>query len=156
MTGPAFRTRDYRGRWGSLAMTASNSGSALLLAVLLVAIMGIGSTALWRLLHSTLAEGRRYEKSEMALHLAEAGLEKAVAELRSQPDTYRGETDTQLGRGRFSVAVQPGPHPGEYRLESTGKLTDGGVAFARKTLEAELTLTNSGAVRVFHWRVRKR
>jgi len=136
---------------------SNQRGAALILALLLVAIMGIGCTAVWRYLHTTLSETRRYERTETVQHLAEGGLEKAVAELRAAGGRYRGEEHTPLGAGRFSVAVQPEEgKPGTYRLLSVGELEDGGHVFARRVLEADLQLTPDGEVQAFYWRIEKR
>lgn len=126
-------------------------GSAIILAVILVAVMSIGVSAVWKYLHITLGEEKRIENDEAALHLAEAGLEKAVAELRVRPDDYRGEIGTPLGAGRFSVEVRPGTARAVYHIVARGEVGEGRFIRARKTLAAELALSSSNEVRRFHW-----
>jgi hypothetical protein len=135
--------------------TARRRGSALFLAVGLVAVMSIGGAALWRYLQSTLAEARRAEITAVAQHLAEAGLEKAVASLRENPRTYRGEENTPLGRGRFSVSVEQ-PRPGEFIVIARGEMAETGDVQASQTLRAALTLSGRGEARAYHWAVEKR
>ncbi len=126
-------------------------GAAIILAVILVAVMSIGVSAVWKYLHVTLGEEKRMENAEAALHLAEAGLEKAVAELRVRPDGYRGEIGTPLGAGRFSVEVRPGTVRANYQIVSRGEAGEGRFIRARKTLVAEVALSSSNEVRRFHW-----
>jgi hypothetical protein len=133
-----------------------DSGAALMMAVLLVAILTIGSSALWRHLHMTLGEGQRVEMAEAARALAEGGLDQAVARLRVQPDAYRGEQNTPLGEGRFSVTVEPLGFPGAYRLISHGELLGGKHVLTRQTLIAELALSPAGEVRRFQWSIEKK
>ena len=134
----------------------SSRGAALMMAVLLVAILTIGSSALWRHLHMTLGEGQRVEMAEAARALAEGGLDQAVARLRVQPDAYRGEQNTPMGEGRFSVTVEPLGSSGAYRLISHGELLGGKHVLTRQTLIAELALSPAGEVRRFQWSIEKK
>jgi hypothetical protein len=62
---------------------------------------------------------------ERGLALAEAGIEKAIAELARPGATYAGETDTPFGEGFFSVAVSRRPGaPESWDLVATGLLRD--------------------------------
>lgn len=135
---------------------ARETGTALLMAVVLVAAMSIGGAAVWHYLHRTLAETKALENAQITLHLAEAGLETAIAKLRAQPEDYRGEANAPLGPGRFSVTVQPQPEAGAYRLVSRGELVHGRFVRASTALEGELRLASSGEVVAFHWQERKR
>lgn len=127
-----------------------NAGVAMVLALLLVAIMGITGAALWKRLHITFAEMRRVEDAEVTLHLAEAGLEKAVAMLRRDP-AYPGESGTALGEGAFSVAVER-TGSGSYRLWAEGVLESKPVVQHRTVLLGELTLGPGGRVSAYRWR----
>jgi len=127
---------------------ANNRGSALLAALVVLAIVGIGVSVVWSRLHITLGQVQQKAESRQAIYLAEGGLEKAVAKLRVQRE-YAGENGTALGAGRFSVQVSP-LGEGRFRLLSTGELTSGATRMARRALEAELTLDASGAVVSYH------
>ncbi len=130
-------------------------GSVLLAAVVMVMILGLGGAALLKYLHVTLAETKRHENTEIALHLAEAGLDKAVAMLRVQPQTYRGESATPLGVGSFSVRVKPEEKQGAYRLSATGTIGEEGRVRLAKTLEAQLSLSPAGEVTRYSWVVKR-
>ncbi len=132
-------------------MIRENKGSALIMAIVLIAVLGISNAALWKYLHVTLAQQARQERSEIAQHLAEAGLERAVALLRVDGE-YRGEQGTELGAGVFSVAVERTAAPRGYRIVSTGEITYEGATLAKRVLEAALLLSTDGAVQGYHWR----
>ena len=131
-------------------------GSVLLMAVMVVAAMSIGGAALWRYLHVTLEQERRLENNDTCLHLAEAGLDRAVAMLRVQPGSYTGEERVPLGEGQYSVEVIREAAAGQYRLVSKGVLADGGAVRAQKTLEAPLKLSAAGEVLEYYWQEQKR
>ncbi len=126
------------------------NGSALLMAVVLVMVLSIGASAVWHYLHVTLKETTRQEKLTMAMHLAEAGLDKAVAALRARPG-YKGEQKTPLGRGRFSVTVTKAA-AGGFHLVSTGEVAEDGRVQGTVVLAAELTLGPDHTVKRYHWR----
>lgn len=131
-----------------------SQGSALIMAVVLIGVMSIGSAALWRYLHSTLREQTHNARIDTTQHLAEAGLEKTLAILRTDP-AYAGEQDTPLGDGTFSVVVERPGATGTYRILSTGKLGDDIVVRATQTLVAELMLDAAGTVKTYRWKVYK-
>ncbi len=132
------------------------AGSVLIVAIVFVAILSIGTTAALRHLHMTMAEIKRQENVETALALAEAGLEKAFAMLRAHPDTYKGESDTPLGDGRFSVAVTRGPRAGVYAVRSEGIVADGVGPGQKQVIVAEVEIQPGGGLRTGPWRVEKK
>lgn len=115
-------------------------GSALLIAVTVLAIAGIGVAVVWQQLHTTLAYTQNQASSRQAAYLAEAGLDKAIALVRAQPG-YAGETDTPLGEGRFSVQVTQ-TAPGHYRIVATGLLDRA----KPRVLAAEATFDAQGRI----------
>lgn len=127
---------------------ANNRGSALLAALVVLIIVGMGVSVVWSRLHGTLGQLQLQAESRQAIYLAESGLEKAVAILRVHPE-YAGENGTPLGTGRFSVQVTPSGE-GHFRLLSTGELPDGATRMARRVLEAELALDPSGTIVSYH------
>ena len=92
----------------SNATRKSERGTALMFALVVLVILSTGTALLWKQLHDNLAQQRRSWHQEQAFQLAEAGLERAVAELRVAPDTFRGCEETALGSGTYEVKVQPG------------------------------------------------
>ncbi len=129
-------------------------GVALLMALFLLAALSIGTTAAWQFMNRTFDEGRRFQHGQKTLLLAEAGLEKAVAELRNDP-AYAGDKDVPLGEGRFTVCVTR--RQGTiFSLESFGRLGDPKHETFRATLEATLRLGPGGRVEEFQWWPKKR
>lgn len=127
-------------------------GAALLMALMLVAVAGIGAGAVWSYLHVALHQSKRSEHTAVTQCLAEAGLDKAVAELRAKRP-YTGETNTCLDGGRFSVRVNAAGESGHYLLESLGEVANGSEVLARCALRAELTVSPEGGISRYQWRV---
>lgn len=126
-------------------------GTALIFALAVLVILSIGTSALWSQLHSNLQQQRIAWHQEQAFHLAEAGLEKAVAMLRTGSDAYQGETQTELGPGHFTVTVQPGAEPNSFVIESRGVLDNAAYHYDRARLRARLRLAPNGQVRAYAW-----
>ncbi len=120
-------------------------GSALLLAIVMLAVMSLGAAVVWRSLTSTTDRQFRAELEERAWHTAEAGLEKAIAALRESGTAYTGEKDTPFDRGSFTVQVIDST-PNTYELRSDGTVHDGKVVFAERHLAATLELDASARV----------
>lgn len=96
------------------------------LAILLAAVTSYALTE-WRAAH---AQQRRAQ----AFYLAEAGLDRAIGELRQSFAWTAGFSNEPYGTlGVYSVSVESLGN--QRRLESVGEVTDGGPA-ARRTLEA--------------------
>ncbi len=129
-------------------------GVALLMALFLLAALSIGSTAAWQFMNRTFDEGRRFQHGQKAFLLAEAGLEKAVAELRNDP-AYAGDKDISLGEGRFTVRVTQ-RQGAVFSLESSGRLANPNYESFRTTLEATLRFGPGGRVEEFQWWPKKR
>ncbi len=130
-------------------------GAALIMAIMLVAVMGIGAGAVWSYLHVTLKQGQRTENDAVAQCLAEAGLDKAIAELRAKRP-YTGEKDTWLDGGRFAVEVTRGAGPGDYVLRATGERGTENHLWARCVLQADLSFGPDGTVTQYRWHVERR
>ncbi len=103
----------------------NNRGAAMLLALATLAIMGIGLTATLTWFNATYKYTMAQESRQACSHIAEAGLDKAVAELQAGNSAYTGETNTALGDGTFSVAVAPAGRAGWLTINSTGTLPRG-------------------------------
>jgi len=132
----------------------TRSGSALVVTVVYLAVMTLFASAFIGYLNRTISSAGRAERKLMCIAIAEGGIDKAVAELRVRPNEYRGETNTPLGRGRFSVEVEPGA--GEYKITATAEIVDGAVVMARSRVVVDAVLTSSGSVRTLRWSEVKR
>jgi type II secretory pathway component PulJ len=113
-------------------------------ALMVMAILSIGTSVLWSQIHSQLSQQRQSWHREQAFQLAEAGLEQAIVALRAAPGQYTGEADVLLGPGHFTVTVMAANEAGAYQIESWGALDLAAYRYDRAGLRAELTLSPSG------------
>jgi len=131
----------------------SDEGTALVLAIGYVGIVTLLASALLVQFHRTRDALVRAGADQQCFNLAESGIDKAVAELRAAPDGgYRGEQDIPFGKGRFSVAVEPGERPRSFRIRATGAI--GGYEDMppyTKTSYALLELSPNGNVTAFRY-----
>jgi len=131
---------------------ANDEGMALYLVIGFLAALMIASGAFFTLLHRTIDHAHAADRHQVCLHIAEGGLDKALAELRARPGSYDGEEETPLGRGLFTVQLEPSQTSGMYRVASTGILRDGPVVLARARVAAMIAVTPEGAVAVLEWK----
>lgn len=129
---------------------SARRGSALVLVLVLVFITGAGAGLAWRMVQQQFSVQQYAARDAKAHHLAEAGVATAIAALRADP-AYRGEADTPLGEGVFTVEVAPGA-PGAYRVRAEARLADGPIVRAHTTLVADLRLDAAGRVLALRWR----
>ena len=134
----------------------SQSGFAMILVLGFIMVVTLFATAFLRATHSNLNEGRRVARDQVCVHLADAGVNQAIAMLRGNGTAYEGEKGTPLGDGAFDVAVEPLPQPRHYRIVSTGYLPDIDPVRptrASVTVEARV-MVDSGSARIQEWKVR--
>lgn len=131
---------------------ANDEGMALYLVIGFLAALMIASGAFFTLLHRTMDHARAVDRHQVCIHIAEGGLDKALAELRARPGSYHGEEETALGQGLFTVEVEPPQPSGTYRVASTGFLRDGPVVLARARVAATIAVAADGAVAVLEWK----
>ncbi len=119
------------------------TGSVLILGMLVVSMVFIytvllskGSLNFFTSTHYTI-------QSQQALHLAEAGIDKAIASLNRTAGSYTGEDDVQLGDGSYSVVVTT---QGNNKLISaTGYIPNKASAQAKKTVQLTVSKGNGVA-----------
>jgi len=138
------------------AHVGTRSGSALVVTVVYLAVMTLFASTFIGYLNRTISSAGRAERKQVCIAIAEGGIDKAMAELRVRPDEYRGESNTPLGKGRFSVEVVPGVGAGEYTITSTARMLDGTAVIERARVVAETALTSSGSIRTLRWSEVKR
>jgi len=131
-----------------------DSGSALLIAVLLVAILGIGTAALYRHLNRSFDDYARFERDLKITHLADAGIDAAIAALRRDdaPETL----ELALGEGVVCVSIGGAAAPATHRIVSRAQLNHDGVVRASGTYVAEVRLMPDGAVQRLSWQREKK
>jgi len=81
------------------------SGAALLLVLMLSAVFATLGMTYWRQLHVDMAGVRIAAKESTAQALADAGIARAVAELRAGNAAFTGVEAVALGRGHYSVRI---------------------------------------------------
>lgn len=126
-------------------------GMAMLLVLGLLAAMSIGSATFFGLLNHDLARAHAVERGQVCMNLAEAGVDKAIAELRADPSKYTGEHDTSLGAGFFSVETSRLQGAREYRITSTGLLRSDGHVLKEVRVSADISFTPDGGVQTLRW-----
>lgn len=129
----------------------AKDGSALLITVGYLAAMTIVASTFLAFLNRTVSNWHQTELKQLCYNIAEGGVDKALAELRAHRDDYRGEKNTPLGKGRFTVEVRPTGRAREYAIVSTGELTDGEFVISRACVIAEATLSSTGTVLELNW-----
>lgn len=101
-------------------------GAALVLVMGVFAVVTISLASFLSLLHASINYARHEEAHGRAVHAAEAGVEKAVAELRAGRTDYAGDTGIAVGDGKFSVGIEG--ENGVYTITSTGEGVRAGAA----------------------------
>jgi len=129
-------------------------GSALLIAILLVAILGIGSAALFKHLNRSFDDYNRFEHDLKIVHLADAGIDTAIAALRkgNAPETL----ELALGEGAINVIIAPEKDAGTWRITSEAALQYEGIVRATGTYTATVRIMPNGNVRRLSWQREKK
>jgi hypothetical protein len=109
------------------------------------------ATAFLTLLRHTMSAMKEGQRRQVVVNIAEGGVDKAIAMVRAQPDTYRGERNVPLGEGLFTVHVEPAEAPRVYRIVSEARLAGIAARGARARVEARLALTPPGTVQELRW-----
>lgn len=131
----------------TLVGRAANRGSVLAAALALVfLIFSITSISLVR--SATLfTQARTRHQQTVALFAAEAGIQKAAAELLANAG-YSGEKGTQLATGSFDVAVRKAAQG--YTVTSTGYAKSAFKQKPRMTVRARV-VPSGEAFRILDW-----
>ncbi len=131
-------------------------GSALLMAVVLIAVLSIGAAALFKHLHDSFEEYRRYERDTTVLHLADAGIDKAIAALRHTDRPTPETLEFTLGEGVIQVHIAAADDAGAYHITSQAALRYEGITRATDTYTAVVRVMPGGDVRRLSWKREKR
>ncbi|MDZ4861185.1 MAG: hypothetical protein SGI88_19610 [Candidatus Hydrogenedentes bacterium] len=126
----------------------NDRGSALLVALVLTIILTSLVGGFIMMLNTSMSASNRAARMQVSMQLAEAGIDKAVAMLRSDI-AYAGERDTPLGEGAFSVEVVRLETDRRVRVVSTASLAPNGAHVTR--IEADISLTPLGP-RIVAWK----
>lgn len=118
-----------------------NRGYLLLLALVFIAIFLSIAAALMTYVLQYSASGRYRVAERQALYLAEAGIDQAVYSL-NQSASYSGQSDTDLGHGRFTVTVE-NAGTNMRRITAVGETLHGDRVIARRTVTANAAVNTS-------------
>lgn len=99
-------------------------GAAMLLTVIMMGVFAVMGTAYWRHLHVTLSHARDNAKAQISRELAEAGIARAIAELRAGNVAFTSAERVPLGEGIYSVTLGP-KSTNIQEVTATGALADG-------------------------------
>lgn len=116
----------------------NQSGHLLVFALVFMAILMTALVGLIGYSRINLTAGQQTIHRQQALHLAEAGIERAIKRLNDNAN-YVGETNTLLGEGSFSVSVAT---VDQYtkRLTATGYVPYGNGRVAERMIEATVNI----------------
>lgn len=128
-------------------MTEPERGAALLAAVVCLLVFGGFGTAYWSQLHVTLAHARGFAKEQRAHALAEAGIARALAELRAGNTGFAGTEPCALGEGFYTVRVAPAPG-GALLLEATGALGSAAEPLHAQRIQARVQGAAGAALQI--------
>jgi Tfp pilus assembly protein PilX len=118
-------------------------GAAMLLAVIMMAVFAIMGSAYWRHLHVSIAHARDGAKQQLSRELAEAGIARAIAELRAGHTTFTGVERVPIGEGIYTVELTP--LEGTTReITATGALADGNELRRPVRIKARIHLDAAG------------
>ena len=134
-------------------MKPSNShteGMALLLVLGILAALTVGTSAMFSLMHITMTQAHKSEQRLVCQNLAEAGLNKAIAELTASHRDYRGEQDVALGEGAYSVEVAPANGTDTFQIAASGFIKADDVVLAKSQIRAEV-LFNGDKATIKRW-----
>ena len=147
-----------------------NSGSALLIAILLVAVLGIGTAAVFKHLNRSFDDYVRFERELTLVHYADAGIDAAIAALRTgdAPETL----ELTLGEGRIRVKVEREAETlgywqrlmqrlatknlGDWRVTAQAALEHEGIVRAAETYSARVRITPTGEAQRLSWQREKK
>jgi hypothetical protein len=130
--------------------SAGSRGSALLVAVgFLAALTGFAAVFLM-MLNRHIDERRETHRRQVCFYAAEAGVHKAIAELRRDRG-YTGEEDMAFGGTRIAVTAGEAERPATVRIVSRAQFGDGGPGAIAWEVDALVEFAEDGAWRIEAW-----
>ncbi len=142
---------------GRLAGGSSRQGSVVLLVLLVSAVFAVLAPVAGTIATGEVRISRSHAVQNTALHIAEAGVELAVARLRAEPG-FTGTFSGQAGGGSFTVIVSGAASPLAERTIAATAIWGGGqqraaarVTFSQTPLQSFLfqhTLLSGGTAEI--------
>jgi type II secretory pathway component PulK len=119
-----------------MVVRAKNNGTVMLIAIFAIALLSAIVIGMLEMNTEELQLMRNQIYSAHAIAVAEAGLNDAFAEIRSDDTWTTGFTDKAFNGGSYTVAVETSP---DHKVTSTGTSSQGFLA----RVEADITIGNS-------------
>jgi len=129
----------------AMKMKLKNNGSVFLMVVFAIALLSMLVTGMLQMNTEEIQLVQNQIFSAQALATAEAGLNDALSELRTDPNWNAGFTDKSFEGGSYTVVVN------DSEITSTGTSSQGFVA----RVEADITIgsTSPYVIRIDHLRI---
>jgi len=124
-------------------------GQIIIIAIVFFAILLGMSATLMGYISLYVKSGRQEVSRSQALHLAEAGIDKAMYQL-NQNGGYSGESNTSLGNGTFTISVTD-IDSATKKITATGYIPNATAPIATRTVSVHASL--SSHVIAFHYGV---
>lgn len=119
-------------------MKINQQGQVFVLAVIILGLIMVNTIVIMAG-SITYNQNARYSvNSSKALQLAEAGIDKAVTAINSNPNGYNGEPETTLGDGTYSVVIT-NKNNQTKAIESTGYIPNKSNPLVKRTIQIELS-----------------
>lgn len=128
---------------------SNQHGMAMLIVIGLLLVFAISTSAFFSLLNRTLSAQYASNDHSVCLNLAEAGIDRAVAELSAGRKEFAGEKDVALGSGFYTVEVKP-DSAARWTVSAAGFLRNGNVVRREARLSAVVDSTG-GTPRIAQW-----
>lgn len=116
----------------------ANGGQVLVLVLIFLIVILVTTLSIFSLVSFFTRNSSQGYFSEQALHLAEAGVDKAVQSLNEQGSSYTGESNTSLGDGVFTVTISDVSF-GVKEITSTGYIPNYASPQSKKKVKVRVT-----------------
>ncbi len=126
----------------------SKQGPALVVVVLFLAAITVLLGSLLTGVNRTLDRGHIAWRDQLTRAVAEAGIERAVAQLAETSGTYSGEKDLPIGDGFCSIRVTKEKTPNSYLVVSVGELRDSAHKLRRNEIAARFKVDGARVVAI--------
>jgi len=118
---------------------SSTSGQVLIVVLIFLSVILITTLSIFSLVSFFTRNATVGLFSEQALHLAEAGVDRAIYELNTQGSAYTGETDTPVGNGTLTVTIID-VSLNVKEITSTGFIPNSQKPQAKKTVKIRVAI----------------
>lgn len=112
-------------------------GQLFILSLIVVTLIMVNSVLIINNALTTKTSSNYSSSEVQAIHLAEAGIDKAIEALNRTAGSYNGEAETQLGDGSFSVTVTSVDASNKF-IDATGYIPNKADPRVRRTVRTQV------------------